>query len=201
MEIPTDIQARIDSIVSRFELRAPLGATGQTSGATTGSAIGVLGVAPSAAAFESVLAATTVPAAAQPIASKAEVKALEGRYQNGRLPDEALTSIGIGNHKLAPPAAAAFRQMVAAAEAEGITIGVTDTYRSYDAQVDVARRKGLYSQGGLAAKPGTSHHGLGLATDLDLDSRAQAWMRANAGRFGFVENTPREPWHWKFDGI
>lgn len=201
MEIPTDIQSRIDSIVSRFELRSPLGATGRTSAATTGAPIGVLGVAPSAAAFESVLATTTVPAAAQPIASKAEVAALEGRYQNGRLPDEALAPIGIGKHRLAPPAAAAFQQMVAAAKAEGVTIGITDSYRSYDAQVDVARRKGLYSQGGLAARPGTSDHGLGLATDLDLDATAQRWMRANAGRFGFVEDTPREPWHWKFDGI
>ena len=82
-----------------------------------------------------------------------------------------------------------------------MTIGVTDSYRSYDAQVDVANRKGLYSQGGLAAKPGTSDHGLGLALDLDLDTNALSWMRANAGRFGFVEDTPRESWHWKFDGL
>jgi D-alanyl-D-alanine carboxypeptidase len=79
-----------------------------------------------------------------------------------------------------------------------VTIGVTDSYRSYDAQADVTQRKGLYSQGGLAAQPGTSQHGWGLALDLDLDSRAQAWMRANAARFGFVEDTPREPWHWAF---
>jgi hypothetical protein len=36
---------------------------------------------------------------------------------------------------------------------------------------------------------------LGLAVDLDLN--AQAWTRAIAARFGFTENTPREPWHWK----
>lgn len=135
------------------------------------------------------------------IATKQSVTNLEGLYDNGRLPDEALTSIGVGSHRLSAPAASAFRKMIAAAEAEGVTIGVTDSYRSYDAQVDVARRKGLYSQGGLAAKPGTSDHGLGLALDLDLDSTAQAWMRANGTRFGFVEDTPREPWHWKFAGV
>ena len=35
--------------------------------------------------------------------------------------------------------------------------------------------------------PGTSNHGWGLAVDLDLDERAQAWMRTNAERFGFFE--------------
>jgi LAS superfamily LD-carboxypeptidase LdcB len=90
--------------------------------------------------------------------------------------------------------------MRADARAAGVEIGVTDSYRSYDQQVDVARRKGLYSQGGLAAKPGTSDHGWGMSLDLDLDSRAQAWMRANAGRHGFVEDVPREPWHWTFEG-
>ena len=64
--------------------------------------------------------------------------------------------------------------------------------------MDLVRRKGLYSQGGLAAKPGTSDHGWGMAVDLNLNANAQRWMRANAGRFGFVEDTPREPWHWAY---
>ena len=146
-------------------------------------------------------ALTNLVATVAPIATKRAVANLEGLYENGRLPDEALTPIGVGSHRLAAPAASAFTKLSAAAEADGVTIGVTDSYRSYDAQVDVANRKGLYSQGGLAAKPGTSDHGLGLALDLDLDTKALSWMRANAGRFGFVEDTPRESWHWKFDGL
>lgn len=47
-------------------------------------------------------------------------------------------------------------------------------------------------------RPGTSPHGWGMAVDLDLNAQAQSWMRANAGRFGFVEDTPREPWHWVY---
>ena len=39
-----------------------------------------------------------------------------------------------------------------------------------------------------------------MAVDLDLNARAQSWMRANAGRFGFVEDMPREPWHWAYEG-
>src|SRR5436189_88496 len=81
--------------------------------------------------------------------------------------------------RLRSPAAGAFRQLSAAAERDGVRIGVNDSYRSYEQQVDVARRKGLYSQGGLAAKPGTSEHGWGLSLDLALDGRAQRWMRAN----------------------
>ena len=88
--------------------------------------------------------------------------------------------------------------MEEAAARDGIQIKVTDSYRTYESQVDLVQRKGLYSEGGLAAKPGTSEHGWGMAVDLSLDGRAQAWMRTNAARFGFEENTPREPWHWAF---
>jgi hypothetical protein len=119
-------------------------------------------------------------------------------YGNGQIPREALEEVGDTGHKLWAPAGQALERLLAAAARDGVDIGITDSYRSYDAQVDVARRKGLYSQGGLAAKPGTSPHGWGVAVDLDLDDTAQAWMRANAGRFGFVEDTPREPWHWVF---
>jgi hypothetical protein len=101
---------------------------------------------------------------------------------------------------VAPMRAVAGATAVGEKSFAGVDIGVTDSYRSYDAQVDVARRKGLYSQGGLAATPGTSDHGWGMSLDLDLDSRALSWMRANAGRYGFVEDVPREPWHWTFGG-
>ncbi len=119
-------------------------------------------------------------------------------YGNGRIPAEALSTIGVGQHRLYAPAAESFRAMSDAAAAEGVTIGVTDSYRDYDSQVRLAEEKGLYENGGLAARPGTSNHGWGLALDLDLDDRAQAWMRENGWRFGFAEDTPREPWHWTY---
>ena len=122
-------------------------------------------------------------------------------FGNGRIPAEALTSIGVGNHRLWGPAARSFQRLLSDARAQGIDIGVTDSYRSYDSQVDLARRKGLYSNGGLAATPGTSNHGWGLSVDLDLNPTAQSWMRANADRYGFVEDVPREPWHWTFRAL
>jgi zinc D-Ala-D-Ala carboxypeptidase len=146
--------------------------------------------------FSAALAeATTRSAGPAPVMS---VAALKATHANGRIPAAALMPIGDGDHRLAAPAAAAFTSLREAARRDGVSFGVTDSYRSFDAQVELAERKGLYSRGGLAAQPGTSQHGWGLAVDLDLDARAQAWMRSNAGRFGFVEDTPREPWHWAF---
>jgi len=119
-------------------------------------------------------------------------------YGNGRIPAAALQPVGSTGHRLWAPAATSLESMIMAASQDGVRIGITDSYRSYDAQVDVARRKGLYAEGGLAAVPGTSDHGWGRSVDLDLDDAAQRWMRINAGRFGYVEDVPREPWHWTY---
>ena len=89
----------------------------------------------------------------------------------------------------------------------GVALRITDGYRSYEEQVAVKIRKGA-----LAATPGTSVHGLGLALDLgsgvNQEGSAQyLWMKKNAGTFGFAhpkwaeDNNPRngaqEPWHWE----
>jgi LAS superfamily LD-carboxypeptidase LdcB len=79
-----------------------------------------------------------------------------------------------------------------------VHIGITDSYRPYAEQVDLARRKGLYSQGGLAARPGTSEHGWGMAADLDLNAKALTWMRQHGADYGYINNVPRENWHWAF---
>jgi zinc D-Ala-D-Ala carboxypeptidase len=120
-------------------------------------------------------------------------------YGNGQIPTEQLESIGQGGHKLYAPAAESWKAAVAAAAADGIDLKVTDSYRSYDQQVDLAQRKGLYADGGYAATPGTSNHGWGLAVDADVSNPAtMSWLKANGYRFGFVEAVPREPWHWEY---
>jgi len=118
--------------------------------------------------------------------------------QNGMLDRSQLVPIG-GGHVMKPEAAKAYQAMVKAAGAEGITWGITDSYRDYNSQVKVAREKGLYSQGGLAARPGTSNHGWGLATDLKLSDAAFQWLQQNGRKFGF-KNIPREKWHWEYAG-
>ena len=118
-------------------------------------------------------------------------------YPNGQVPASALTSIGDGE-LLRGDAAAGFLALRAAAAQAGVDLPVNDSYRSLPEQQEVARRKGLYADGGLAARPGTSTHGLGLSVDLQLDSATLGWMRANGERYGFVEDVAREPWHWTY---
>ena len=118
---------------------------------------------------------------------------------NGQIPAAQLSPIGQGGHRLWGPAAASWQNLVSAAAADGISIRITDSYRSYDEQVDLAERKGLYKNGGLAAVPGTSPHGWGMAVDADVrDPATLEWLQVNGPRFGWVETTPREPWHWEF---
>lgn len=192
----TAITQRMAAIQATVATLAPR--TAPTPAAVAASSAGF------GAALEQAVAASApapVPAPAAPAAVFVDgVPADLGTYGNGRVPAGALDQVGSTSHRLWAPAAGALEGVLAAAARDGVTIGITDSYRSYDAQVDVAQRKGLYSQGGLAAAPGTSPHGWGLAVDLQLDPEAQAWMRANGGRFGFVEDTPREPWHWVFRG-
>jgi hypothetical protein len=118
-------------------------------------------------------------------------------YGNGKVPADALASIG-GEHRLYAPAAGAFTKMSADARAQGVTIGVNESYRDLGEQQRLAGQLGLYSQGGKAAAPGTSNHGWGLALDLQLDPKAQQWMRDNAYKYGFAEDVAREPWHWTY---
>ncbi|UQU63330.1 M15 family metallopeptidase [Couchioplanes caeruleus] len=192
-----DIQSRIIALQTQQAAKAsPASSASSTTSAPSASG----------ASFASALADAMDTQATASTAAADKTYKLNGKgipvelaaYGNGKIPASALEKVGTTGHKLWAPAAESLNRMIADAEAQGVHIGITDSYRSYGEQVDVARRKGLYSQGGLAAKPGTSEHGWGMATDLDLNSKAQAWMRSHASEYGFHENVPREPWHWAF---
>ncbi|PRY50473.1 septal ring factor EnvC (AmiA/AmiB activator) [Geodermatophilus tzadiensis] len=131
-----------------------------------------------------------------------------GGYPNGLIPPSALCPIGVAGHALRCDAAAAWRAMSAAyAAAFGQPVCTTDTYRTYAAQVRLYGEKPA-----LAAVPGTSNHGWGLAVDLcggieRFGTPQYAWMAANAGRFGWLHpawadpgNGREEPWHWEYAG-
>ncbi len=195
------VQARIADIQSHFARpAAPVGAPASSAGAA--------GAPSSTPTFASVLKDATAVGGASGLTPAERKRPGEygtmrvpdelRRYGNGRIPPDALAPIGVGEHRLARDAATAFARMRTDAAAAGVNVGVADSYRSFDAQVDLARRKGLYSNGGLAAAPGTSNHGWGLAVDVDVDARGQAWLGDNAWRYGFAEDTPREPWHWGY---
>lgn len=123
---------------------------------------------------------------------------------NGQLPDEWLCQVGIGDHRLRQDAAIAFAKMNAAYKSEtGEDMKLTDTYRTLDEQVSIAGRKP-----GLAAKPGTSMHGWGLAIDFgggaaQASGQQYEWLVAHAGEFGWenpdwAKSSKYEPWHWEY---
>ena len=179
------------------------GLTGTTTSSTTSYAGGTPppSSAPSVQSIQAAIDGVAGPPGQRPVGGYGQmpVPTELAAYGNGRIPSDRLTPIGQGGHRLFAPAAASWQNIVAAASADGISLRITDSYRSYGEQVDLADRKGLYQSGGLAAVPGTSNHGWGLAVDADVrDPATMEWLRVNGPRFGWVETTPREPWHWEF---
>jgi hypothetical protein len=130
-------------------------------------------------------------------------------YANGRIPASALCALpGHSGHKLRADAARAFVALSEAYRADtGRRICLTDSYRSYEAQVQLRRAKGR-----LAAAPGRSNHGTGIAVDFcggveSFGTAAHRWMKARAGEFGWVQpswaragGSKPEPWHWEYRG-
>jgi zinc D-Ala-D-Ala carboxypeptidase len=99
---------------------------------------------------------------------------------------------GSAKYGLQPQFWSALGQANAAMRAAGLgTFGITDGFRSYSAQVATKKAKGS-----LAATPGHSVHGIGLAADLSLTSRQLRWLKANGGKYGLI-NLPSESWHWQ----
>jgi zinc D-Ala-D-Ala carboxypeptidase len=139
-------------------------------------------------------ATVRAPGAYGPFAPPPELAA----YGNGRVPLSELVTIGDGSERLYAPAAEAFRRMASDAWRAGVDLKVNDGYRSFAEQQSLAAELGLYRDGGKAAVPGTSTHGWGLSVDVDTDGGAAEWLRANAARYGFVEDVRGEPWHWTF---
>ncbi|WP_051275044.1 D-alanyl-D-alanine carboxypeptidase family protein [Cellulomonas sp. URHD0024] len=154
-------------------------------------------------------ASTTADAATKAAILLAEQQAhsTDG-YTNGNIPLDVLCAVDFapGQHLRCDAAAALVRMNAAYHQVFGHDMVITDSYRSLGAQVITKAAKG-----GLAAVPGTSNHGWGLAVDLGdgLDSYRSpqyAWLAANAVLFGWHHPTymnedgrgPHEPWHWEF---
>ena len=124
-------------------------------------------------------------------------------HGNGRLPDSALERIGIGGHRLHRSAAAAFARFREAAAGAGIDLTLTDSYRTFDQQVDLKKRKP-----GLSATPGKSVHGWGFAVDVSIGMPPKAfgqsvytWLKDNGPGIGWHLGRPKdEPWHWVYRG-
>jgi zinc D-Ala-D-Ala carboxypeptidase len=128
-------------------------------------------------------------------------------FANGQIPATALCPIwGAPGQLLRADAAAAFDKMSRAYAKEfGVPICVTDSYRSYSQQVALYAAKP-----NLAARPGTSNHGWGVAVDLcggvqSFGTVEHSWLFTHAPLFGWFHpawaeptGSRPEPWHWEF---
>jgi hypothetical protein len=130
-----------------------------------------------------------------------------GGHANGQIPESAMCAPKTAPaQRLHCDAAAAFDQLSAAYTAQfGTPPAVTGSYRSLQGQIATKRAKPT-----LAATPGKSDHGWGLAVDLGggiqtFGSPQHEWTAANAPTYGWVlpswaqrGGSKPEPWHFEY---
>ncbi|WP_426594205.1 M15 family metallopeptidase [Cellulomonas sp. McL0617] len=138
-----------------------------------------------------------------------------GDGSNGKLPPSALTAIswtkdphGTPYYLRSDAAAALERLDVAFRSAFGHNLGLDLTYRDYDTQV--AMRAAL---GTVAAVPGTSTHGTGLALDVPelpceygWDTPQRTWLVTHGPTYGWTSpawahQNGSNPEYWHFDYV
>jgi len=172
---------------------------------------------------------------AYPVDPLVKPSVLSGQ-SNGKLPSSILVSTpgqaGGAEVRLVAPAARAWRALTSAALKAGHVLKPTslnDSFRPYTVQERIFRERytTTYLAGrpyktwngqrwyqkpntAVAAVPGTSNHGWGLAVDTgeerdsdaaaeSLDSATLNWLVANEQRFGFSHEVQSEPWHIRYN--
>lgn len=114
----------------------------------------------------------------------------------------------------------ALRKMAVAAKAEGITLLVSSTFRTYDYQKRLyernVREMGKEAADRESAMPGSSQHQTGTAidfgsiTDAFAEDEPGIWLAENANKYGFSLSYPQgyepvtgyrwECWHYRYIG-
>jgi D-alanyl-D-alanine carboxypeptidase len=151
-----------------------------------------------------------------------------GHFAYSEAPESELAAISAdGRIKLRSSAAAKYKEMVAAAQRDGVSLVAISGFRSVKEQqqlffgVKAQRNQTPAERAALSAPPGYSEHHTGYAVDIGdgavpatnlttnfEKTRAFQWLEANAARYGFEISFPRdntqgvsyEPWHWRFVG-
>ncbi|NYJ33392.1 M15 family metallopeptidase [Nocardiopsis aegyptia] len=125
-------------------------------------------------------------------------------HTNGRIPEALLCPLPQPGERLRADAAQAFIELDGAFRSEfGRRMCVADSYRPYHEQVRLFEEM----LPGMAARPGTSQHGLGVAVDLcggvhRVGTPEHEWMLATAPDYGWDNPSWArdgfEPWHWEY---
>lgn len=166
---------------------------------------------------------TTASATASPNSDR-----VLGHYAYAEAPEKELESVSAdGGIKLRTPAARAYNDMVAAAAADGVSIGLLSGFRSIQEQESVffdvkqERSQSVTDRASVSAPPGHSEHHTGYAIDVGdgnvpatnlspefENTAAFKWLETNATKYNFELSFPKnnaqgvtyEPWHWRFVG-
>jgi len=146
----------------------------------------------------------SAPSGACPVYSNAPTSQIAGngnvKYNVVRIAAQHFS--GSADNTMTKPTACAFAQMAEAAKKAGIRLTINSGFRT------LARQQYFWNcyqtkkcnNGNLAARPGNSNHGRGVALDINTGPTSTAtykWMAANAARYGFRRTVPSEPWHWE----
>lgn len=127
---------------------------------------------------------------------------------------------GYGGGQMERVAADNFKKMSDAAKADGVKIYNVSGYRDYKLQAGLyekyVNQDGKEKADTYSARPGTSEHQTGLATDINYVSSsfentdAFRWLSKNSYKFGFILRYPKgkehitgykyEPWHFRYVG-
>ncbi|MCC2334739.1 M15 family metallopeptidase [Cellulomonas wangsupingiae] len=125
--------------------------------------------------------------------------------ENGLLATEDLCTLWDGRTQMRADAAVALAELNEVHVARfGTDLCVVSGYRTLAQQRSVKAQKG-----GLAATPGKSNHGWGLAMDfcsIETSGARWQWLNDNGPTFGWEQpnwavrggSGPYEPWHWEY---
>ena len=126
-----------------------------------------------------------------------------------------------GGQYLSEEAKLAYDKLCAASLKEGLKLGVTSSYRSYESQLGVynsyLKSNGKEYVEKYVATPGYSEHQTGLALDVKSTvsspfkkSKEYTWMIKNSYKYGFILRYPEdmenitgysaEAWHFRYVG-
>ncbi|HEY9799217.1 MAG TPA: D-alanyl-D-alanine carboxypeptidase family protein [Leptolyngbyaceae cyanobacterium] len=174
------------------------------------------------------LPASSVATPAPTVGNSAESETVLNHFAYPEALQSELAPISAdGRIRMRKTAAQKFQEMVQAARSSGVILVPISGFRSVKEQeqlfftIGAQRNQTPAQRAALSAPPGHSEHHTGYAVDIGdgaapstnlratfEQTKAFAWLEANAARFGFELSFPKdnvqgvsyEPWHWRFVG-